>query len=176
LAKKDLGQRVTDVVGMDRLKVVGCVGIPLELYPYELTIFSGQTAVCLPANLPMRGSAIKSRTQIFSSLPFGACTFGFDADPSFIANCHCLDCKKASGGEMATFMGAPESDFTLNCGTPKSFPYVADSGKRLRRNFCPDCGARLFTSHLEGFPGPDLLRDRQPGSARSDHARNGNLH
>ncbi len=38
-------------------------------------------------------------------------------------------------------------------GTPKSFLYVAESGKKLKRNFCPDCGARLFTTNLETFPG-----------------------
>jgi hypothetical protein len=83
----------------------------------------------------------------------GAVTFEFDSDPDFIAVCHCLDCKKASGGEAATFFGVPEADFRLTSGQPKAFHYVADSGKGLDRNFCPDCGARLFTSNLESFPG-----------------------
>ena len=38
-------------------------------------------------------------------------------------------------------------------GKPKSFHYIADSGNGLDRNFCPDCGARLFSSNLHGFPG-----------------------
>ena len=83
----------------------------------------------------------------------GACQFEFDTDPTFGANCHCNDCKKASGGESSTWFGVPATDFTLTRGKPKSFPYVAESGKRLERNFCPDCGARLFTSNLESFPG-----------------------
>ena len=29
----------------------------------------------------------------------GAVRFEFDTDPTFIALCHCLDCKKASGGD-----------------------------------------------------------------------------
>jgi hypothetical protein len=42
-------------------------------------------------------------------------TFEFNTDPTFIANCHCLDCKKASGGEMATaWIG-----FGPECGEPK---------------------------------------------------------
>jgi hypothetical protein len=48
---------------------------------------------------------------------------------------------------------APEDDFTLISGDPKAFHYVAQSGKGLDRNFCPTCGARVFTSNLEGFPG-----------------------
>ena len=83
----------------------------------------------------------------------GACKLEFDTTPAFIANCHCLDCKKASGGEMATFFGVPADDFRLISGKPKSFHYIAESGKGLDRNFCPDCGSRLFTSNLETFPG-----------------------
>lgn len=83
----------------------------------------------------------------------GAVKFGFNSDPDFVANCHCGDCKRASGGEMATFFGVPEDDFTLFSGTPKGHVYVAASGKKLQRNFCPDCGSRLFTNNLESFPG-----------------------
>ena len=83
----------------------------------------------------------------------GAVKFAFDKDPDFIANCHCLDCKRASGGEAATFFGVPEDDFTLLSGTPKPHHYVADSGKGLDRNFCPNCGSRMFTSNLVSFPG-----------------------
>jgi hypothetical protein len=83
----------------------------------------------------------------------GTVAFAFDKDPEFIANCHCLDCKKASGGESATFFAVPEDDFTLLSGSPKKFHYIAASGKGLDRNFCPDCGARLFSSNLESFPG-----------------------
>jgi hypothetical protein len=83
----------------------------------------------------------------------GAVKFGFNKDPEFIANCHCLDCKRASGGEMATFFGVPQDDFTLASGSPKAYRYIAASGKALDRNFCPDCGSRLFTNNLETFPG-----------------------
>jgi len=88
-----------------------------------------------------------------ASCACGAVRFEFDQDPEFIANCHCLDCKRASGGEMATFFAVPEGDFTLLSGTPKPHHYVAESGKKLQRNFCPECGARLFTNNLESFPG-----------------------
>ena len=83
----------------------------------------------------------------------GSVKFEFNTDPAFIANCHCLYWKKASGGEMATFFGVPQDDFTLISGNPKAFHYIAESGKGLDRNSCPECGARLFTSHFESFPG-----------------------
>src|SRR5262249_15699931 len=83
----------------------------------------------------------------------GSVKFEFDTDPSFLAVCHCLDCKKASGGEAATFFGIPLDDFTLTSAQAKGFPYVADSGNGPDRNFCPQCGGRVFPNPLEGFPG-----------------------
>jgi hypothetical protein len=83
----------------------------------------------------------------------GAVKFEFNTDPDFVAVCHCLDCKKASGGESAIFFGVSESDFSLLSGAPKAEHYVAESGKGLDRNFCPACGARVFSSNLESFPG-----------------------
>jgi hypothetical protein len=53
---------------------------------------------------------------------------------------------------MATFFGVPKDDFTVISGKPKAFHYVAESGKGLDRNFCPDWGARLFSGNLESFP------------------------
>ncbi len=83
----------------------------------------------------------------------GAVKFEFDRDPTFIADCYCKDCQKSSGGAMATFFGVSQDDFTLISGMPKPFHYSAESGKGLDRNFCPECGARLFSSNLETFPG-----------------------
>ena len=83
----------------------------------------------------------------------GAVKFEFNTDPEFVALCHCLDCKKASGGEAALFFGVPNDDFTLLSGKPKGELYIADSGKGLYRNFCPECGARVFSDRLESFPG-----------------------
>jgi hypothetical protein len=82
-----------------------------------------------------------------------AVKFEFDTDPTFIADCYCKDCQKASGGAFATFFAVPEEDFTLLSGQTKRFHYIADSGKGLDRNFCPDCGSRLFSNHVEAFPG-----------------------
>ena len=93
----------------------------------------------------------------------GAVKFEFDPDPTFVAICHCLDCKKASGGEEATFFGVPEDDFTLISGEPKAFHYIAQSGKGLDRNFCPQL-RRQGVHHQPGeLPGNDLRHARQPG-------------
>lgn len=82
----------------------------------------------------------------------GVVTFEFDTDPDFVAICHCLDCKKASGGEAATWFAVPESDFSLLTGNPEGFHYTADSGGGLDRMACPQCHARLYTANLDNFP------------------------
>lgn len=97
----------------------------------------------------------------------GTIRFEFDSEPDFIATCHCLDCKRASGGEAATFFGIPEGDLTVVSGSPKAFAYVAASGKKLERVFCPECGSRLYTQKLESFPGLSFVTIGsldQPGS------------
>ncbi len=88
----------------------------------------------------------------------GACACGhvrfeFANSPAFVADCYCLDCQKSSGGVMASYFSVPESEFVLISGDPKGFSYVADTGNTLRRRFCPECGARVFTDELQGFPG-----------------------
>jgi hypothetical protein len=54
---------------------------------------------------------------------------------------------------MATFFGVPQDDFTVVSDQAKAHHYVAESGKGLDRNFCPDCGSRLFSTNLDSFPG-----------------------
>jgi len=41
----------------------------------------------------------------------GQVTYGFDTEATFIANCHCADCKRASGGEMAIFAAVTNRSF-----------------------------------------------------------------
>ncbi len=81
--------------------------------------------------------------------------FGFGTEPDFVAVCHCLDCKRASGGEAAIFFGIPQDDFTLLSGQPKAEYYIADSRKKLDRNFYRTCGLDrpdVIQPKLEMFP------------------------
>jgi hypothetical protein len=78
--------------------------------------------------------------KIHRSLCLRRVTYGFDTEPTFIANCHCTDCKRASGGEMATFGSVPDTDFTVFSGNTKSFSYGPNTetcaGQGLDRVFC----------------------------------------
>ena len=69
----------------------------------------------------------------------GQVTYGFDTESTFIAHCHCTDCKRASGGETATFVTVPETDFVFS-GSTKSFSYGPNTetcaGQGLDRGLC----------------------------------------
>jgi hypothetical protein len=124
----------------------------------RFTPFNGHALPLLPdfrgqaAEWPHRGISIMTK-KYSGRCACGNVTFEFNTDPTFIADCYCLDCRKASGGAMATFFAVPQEDFTVLRDTPKAFHYTAESGHGLDRDFCPDCGARLFTSNLGSFPG-----------------------
>jgi hypothetical protein len=83
--------------------------------------------------------------------------YGFDTEPTFVANCHCTDCKRASGGEMATIASVPDTDFTVFSGNPKSFSYGPNTekcaGKGLDRVFCANCDSRVASNNLKDCPG-----------------------
>ena len=100
----------------------------------------------------------------------GSVRLGFDTDPSFIAVCHCLDCKKASGGEAATFFAVPEGEFKRS-GDVKSHHYVADSGHGLDRNFCPKVRSTAVHGQARGLSRARVRHARKPRPARADHAQ-----
>ena len=93
----------------------------------------------------------------------GAVTYGFDGEPSFVALCHCTDCKRASGGEAATIALLPETDFTVFSGDTRSFSYPANTetcaGKGLDRVFCTNCGSRVITNNMKDFPGQVFVQE-----------------
>ncbi len=59
--------------------------------------------------------------------------------------CHCTDCRKASGAAAAYNARVPASAVTIVRGVTKSHVVTADSGDRLERFFCGDCGSQLFS-------------------------------
>src|SRR5215510_13497702 len=110
----------------------------------------------------------------------GQVTYGFDTEPTFIANCHCTDCKRASGGEMATFGAVPDTDFTVFSGNTKSFSYGPNTetcaGQGLDRVFCTNCGSRVFTNNLKDFPGTVFVQEGTRSPRRVVRAESRDLH
>ncbi len=86
------------------------------------------------------------------------------SDPVLIVNCHCDDCRKATGSQFATNLFINEDDLVITQGEPKSFNHSADSGNDMTKMFCPNCGSQLF-GYGSGRPG---LRSVKAGTVE-DH-------
>ena len=76
----------------------------------------------------------------------GAIQFDTTAAPAFSVNCHCQDCRAATGAAYATINFVAADQITVK-GTPKKFEHTADSGNILTKHFCSNCGSTLFTSN-----------------------------
>ena len=76
----------------------------------------------------------------------GAVTYSTDAEPMMTANCHCTDCRTATGAAYAT-MAFVKRDNVQISGELKSFEHAADSGSTMVKQFCPNCGSQMFTAN-----------------------------
>ena len=79
---------------------------------------------------------------------------------------HNTDCQTVSGSAFRTSVTAPEQDFKLLSGTPKTYVKTAESGARRAQVFCPECGTAIYTTSVGD--GPKIFRIRV-GSARQRH-------
>jgi len=64
--------------------------------------------------------------------------------------CWCRLCQYFACGNATVNVAFPSNAITIE-GEPRDFQSVADSGTRMHRRFCPDCGTQLF-SEAESRP------------------------
>lgn len=75
----------------------------------------------------------------------GAIHFRIDAEPLGTGACHCTDCQKLSGGGPNYVLLLPKGALTVLQGEPKLFAGTGDSGGKVERAFCGDCGTPLWS-------------------------------
>jgi hypothetical protein len=73
----------------------------------------------------------------------GACCYETDAEPINVRACHCRACQKATGGPFYARVLVPKADVTIS-GPVRWFA----SSQDVRRGFCPQCGATMFSERL----------------------------
>ncbi len=82
-------------------------------------------------------------------LPYsGHCTCGSvryhgTAQPSFSWICHCRDCQRTSGGASCPVLYGPQHSLQIE-GEPRYHTLLAESGNKVSRGFCANCGSPLF--------------------------------
>lgn len=84
----------------------------------------------------------------------GAVRYEFSGEPVFSLLCHCRDCQRQSGSAYAAAVRVLAAGFRVTQGEPKLYVKIADSGNRISRAFCPECGCMLF---LRVSARPDLV-------------------
>ena len=73
----------------------------------------------------------------------GAIRYECSAEPVMMAQCHCRDCQKVTGGAFVPALAVPTASVKIT-GQPKYYETKGDSGQTVSREFCSNCGARLF--------------------------------
>ena len=73
----------------------------------------------------------------------GNVTYKCHDEPTVIFNCHCEDCRRATGSVFGTSLFVPEDELEI-FGEVSSYSHTADSGSTMTKRFCSNCGSLLF--------------------------------
>lgn len=87
----------------------------------------------------------------------GDVRYEIEGEPFRTLNCHCDDCRKATGSAFTTIVFYKDEQISVSKGRPNSFEHRADSGNKVHKYFCGNCGSPLFgTTELR--PGTTYVR------------------
>ena len=76
----------------------------------------------------------------------GNVSYQCHSEPKAIFNCHCEDCRRATGSVFGTNLFVPETKVEIS-GKVSSYSHISDSGSTMTKRFCPNCGSLLFGSN-----------------------------
>ncbi|MDA9100201.1 GFA family protein [Planktomarina sp.] len=76
----------------------------------------------------------------------GNVSYQCHSEPKAIFNCHCEDCRRATGSVFGTNLFVPETKVKIS-GKVSSYSHISDSGSTMTKRFCPNCGSLLFGSN-----------------------------
>ncbi|NCG40419.1 MAG: hypothetical protein GWP30_05460 [Actinobacteria bacterium] len=76
----------------------------------------------------------------------GNVSYQSHSEPKAIFNCHCEDCRRATGSVFGTNLFVPETKVEIS-GKVSSYSHISDSGSTMTKRFCPNCGSLLFGSN-----------------------------
>jgi hypothetical protein len=78
----------------------------------------------------------------------GRVRFTIDAEPQGARMCWCRDCQRIASGSATVNVLFPE-DAVRYSGDIATFGMIADSGNRVERGFCPECGAQMYSKTVD---------------------------
>ena len=73
----------------------------------------------------------------------GSVNYKSNSDPLVIQNCHCDQCRKATGSVYLTNLFIKEENFEIT-GEVNNYRHLSDAGNNMTKSFCPNCGSQVF--------------------------------
>lgn len=73
----------------------------------------------------------------------GSVNYKSNSDPLVIQNCHCDQCRKATGSVYLTNLFIKEENFEIT-GEVNNYTHLSDAGNNMTKYFCPKCGSQVF--------------------------------
>ncbi|MGE3143472.1 MAG: GFA family protein, partial [Hyphomonadaceae bacterium] len=78
----------------------------------------------------------------------GAVRYRIEARPKAVNACHCMDCKKLTGGAHLLMLLVDHDAFLHERGEIHTFRKLADSGREIDIVRCARCGVRMWHAPL----------------------------
>jgi hypothetical protein len=85
----------------------------------------------------------------------GRVRYTVSGDPAFSGLCHCRNCQRYTGSAFETVIAFPSASVDIQ-GELKTYNDTGDSGKQVRRRFCPNCGSGVVAEG-DVLPGITLV-------------------
>ena len=80
----------------------------------------------------------------------GSIRYECTSEPILSYKCHCRACQRASGGGFLALFWVHSDKLEITANEPRYYAVAADSGRKLKRGFCPECGSSVLVQ--PGFP------------------------
>ena len=89
-------------------------------------------------------AALENKMVVFSGKCLcGNVSYKCRSEPKAVFNCHCEDCRRATGSVFGTNLFVSENMVEIT-GKVSSYSHTADSGSTMTKMFCSKCGSLLF--------------------------------
>jgi hypothetical protein len=96
--------------------------------------------------------------KVEGSCHCGQIAYVAEIDPSHVGLCNCTDCQVLTGSAFRVSVPCLPGTFRLLRGTPTIYVKTAQSGRKRRHSFCPNCGAPVAATADTDSPDTYSLR------------------
>jgi len=73
----------------------------------------------------------------------GSLSIQTNGQPALVAVCHCIECQRRTGSAFGVSVWFKNEQVQFD-GTSKSYVRTARDNRKLRTEFCPNCGTSLY--------------------------------